>query len=306
MSGSNVLFDAQGPRGRRISLIFSILGALVVLAGLAWILAILAAPRTAGGGLTLPGMFDPSRWDIYADPQVWGAIGRGALATLRAAGIAAVGAVALGVVFALLRSAATAWIRIPTAIVLEFFRGMPVLLMMLFILLVASTGAFWAVVIALVIYNGALIGEALRAGLAALPRGQREAGLSLGLRPLQSRMLIEFPQAFRQMLPVIVAQLVVLLKDTSLGYIVGYPELIRTTMNNLASFYGNRYLFSLFVVTLVVYLVMNLSLSWFARWLSRRTASGGSRRSRSAGPPVDPDQAILLAQASSPSEAPAR
>ena len=95
-------------------------------------------------------------------------------------------------------------------------------------------------------------------------------------------MLIEFPQAFRQMLPIIVAQLVVLLKDTSLGYIVGYNELIRTTMNNLASFYGNRYLFSLFVVTLVIYLIMNLSLSWFARWLSRRTASTGTRRSRGA------------------------
>ncbi|TFV97021.1 amino acid ABC transporter permease [Orlajensenia leifsoniae] len=297
MSGSNVLFDAQGPRGRRVSLILSIIGGLVLLAAVAWVVSILAAPRESGG-ITVPGMFDPSRWDIYSDPQLWGAIWRGTLATLQAAGVAAVGAVALGVVFALLRSAATAWIRIPTTIVLEFFRGMPVLLMMLFILLVASTGAFWAVVIALILYNGALIGEALRAGLASLPRGQREAGLSLGMRPLQSRMLVEFPQAFRQMLPIIVAQLVVLLKDTSLGYIVGYNELIRTTMNNLASFYGNRYLFSLFAVTLVIYLIMNLSLSWFARWLSRRTASGGTRRGKRAGPPPDLDQAVLMAQAS--------
>ena len=114
------------------------------------------------------------------------------------------------------------------------------------------------------------------------------------MRPLQSKMLVEFPQAFRQMLPIIVAQLVVLLKDTSLGYIVGYTELLRVNMNNLASFYGNRYLFSLFVVTLVLYLTMNLSLSWFARWLSKRTAS------RSAGKRLDPDdpnQAILMAEA---------
>ena len=103
---------------------------------------------------------------------------------------------------------------------IEFFRGMPVLLMMLFILLVASTGAFWAVVIALILYNGALIGEILRAGLASLPRGQREAALCVGMREFQSKMLVEFPQAFRQMLPIIVAQLVVLLKDTSLGFIV--------------------------------------------------------------------------------------
>ncbi|KQX05729.1 MULTISPECIES: amino acid ABC transporter permease [unclassified Leifsonia] len=296
MSGSNVLFDVQGPRGRRLSLILSIIAAVILLLGAAWIVSILAAPRESGG-ITVPGMFAPSRWDIFADPRVWYRIWLGALATLQAAAVAAVGAVALGIVFSLLRSATTAWIRIPTTVLLEFFRGMPVLLMMLFILLVGSTGAFWAVVIALIIYNGALIGEALRAGLAALPRGQREAGLSLGMRPLQSRMLVEFPQAFRQMLPIIVAQLVVLLKDTSLGYIVGYPELLRTTMNNLASLLGNRYLFSLFVVTLVIYLIMNLSLSWFARWLSRRTASGGTRRGKPAGPPPDLDQAVLMAEA---------
>ena len=214
--------------------------------------------------------------------------------TLHAALVAAVLAILLGIVFSLLRSSHIAWIRIPTAVVLEFTRGMPVLLMMLFILLVASTGQYWAVVSALALYNGAIIGEALRAGLASLPRGQREAALSVGMRELQSKFLIEFPQAFRQMLPIIVAQLVVLLKDTALGFIVGYNELIRTTMYNLAAFVGNRYLFSLFFITLVIYLIINLTLSWFARWLSRRTASGGRKVK---GKPVDPTQGLLVAQA---------
>jgi glutamate transport system permease protein len=103
-------------------------------------------------------------------------------------------------------------------------------------------------------------------------------------------MLVEFPQAFRQMLPIIVAQLVVLLKDTSLGYIVGYNEIIRNNINNLGSFYGNRYLFSLFIVTLAIYLTINLLLSWFARWLARRTASGGRRggRGRVVEDPTNP------------------
>ena len=295
MSGSSVLFDAPGPKARRLSLTSSIIAGVLILLGLAWIALTLAAPRESGG-ITLPGYFDPSRWDIFADPEVWSfIIFQGVLGTLRAALTAAVFAIVLGVIFSLLRSSEIAWIRIPTAIVLEFLRGMPVLLMMLFILLVLSTDAFWAVVAALSLYNGALIGEALRAGLAALPRGQREAGLSLGMRPLQSKMLVEFPQAFRQMLPIIVAQLVVLLKDTSLGYIVGYTELLRVTMNNLASFYGNRYLFSLFVVTLVLYLAMNLTLSWFARWLSKRTASKSSGKQLDPG---DPNQAVLLAEAS--------
>jgi glutamate transport system permease protein len=294
MSSSSVLFDAPGPKARRVSLIASIIAGIVIVAGIAWMIWTLAQPRDSGG-ITLPGFFDPSRWDIFADPEVWQfIIVDGVLATLRAALVASVFAIALGIVFSLLRSSQTAWIRIPTTVVLEFLRGMPVLLMMLFILLVLNTGAFWAVVAALSLYNGALIGEALRAGLAALPRGQREAGLSLGMRPLQSKMLVEFPQAFRQMLPIIVAQLVVLLKDTSLGYIVGYSELLRTNMNVLGSYYGNRYLFSLFVVTLVLYLTMNLLLSWFARWLSKRTSS------QSAGRRLDPEdasQALLVAEA---------
>ncbi|MBM7504504.1 amino acid ABC transporter permease [Agromyces aurantiacus] len=290
MTGSSVLFDAPGPKARRNSLIASVVGGLAIAGGLLWVALTLAAPRG-----DLPGYFDPSRWDIFADPTVWRYIFvAGVWGTLRAALTAAVLALILGVVFSLLRSAQRAWIRIPTAVVLEFIRGMPVLLMMLFILLVLSTGSFWAVVAALALYNGVLIGEALRAGLAALPRGQREAGLSLGMRSMQSKMLIEFPQAFRQMLPIIIAQLVVLLKDTSLGYIVGYVELLRVNMNQLASFYGNYYLFSFFVVTLVLYLAMNLSLSWFARWVARRT----ERRTGMKPPsPEDEDQAMLRAKA---------
>jgi len=296
MSGAVVLFDAPGPKARRLSRILSVVTAIVVVAGLGWVFATLNAPRESGG-VTLPGMFDPSRWDIVTDPEMWGFIFTvGVWGTLRAAVVAAVLAIALGVVLSLLRSSPIAWIRIPTAVLIEFFRGMPVLLMMLFILLVAGTGQYWAVVSALAIYNGALIGETLRAGLVALPRGQREAALSLGMRPLQSKMLVEFPQAFRQMLPIIVAQLVVLLKDTSLAYIVGYPELLRVTLNNLGSFYGNRYLFTLWCIAFVLYLAMNLTLSWFARWLAKRT----DRRFHPAkgGPaPEDPSQALLVADA---------
>ncbi|GAA1747138.1 amino acid ABC transporter permease [Agromyces humatus] len=290
MTGASVLFDAPGPVARRRSLISSIIGAVVILAGLAWVVLTLAAPRG-----DLPGYFDPSRWEPLTEPLVWQRILTvGVWGTLSAALTASVLAIILGIIFSLLRSARTSWIRVPTAVVIEFVRGMPVLLMMLFILLVLNTGTFWAVVAALTLYNGVLIGEALRAGLVSLPRGQREAGLSLGMRPMQSKMLVEFPQAFRQMLPIIIAQLVVLLKDTSLGYIVGYVELLRVTMNQLATFYGNYYLFSFFVVALVLYLIMNLSLSWFARWVARRTASKSGRPVLN---PDDEDQAILMATA---------
>lgn len=266
---SNVLFDSPGPKARRRSLIFSIIALLVVAAIVFWAILTLAAPRLSSG-TKLPGSFDPSRWDIFSDPRVWRDIGLGVLATLEAAAVASVLALAIGVAFSLLRTSVFPWVRIPATVVLEFFRGMPVLLIMLFILLVSSFGTFWAVVLGLAVYNGAIIGEILRAGIASLPRGQQEAGLSLGLTRLQTKSFIEYPQAFRQMLPVIIAQLVVLLKDTSLGYIVGYTEIIRQTMTYMLSFHGDRYKFSLYVITLVTYLGVNLSVSAFARGLARR------------------------------------
>lgn len=267
---SSVLYDAPGPKTRRRSRIASIISIIAILALLVWLYFTLAAPRVSASGAETPGMFDPSRSDILADPQVWQAFGRGVVNTLRMAAAAAVLAVLVGILFSFGRTARSRWVRVPVSVILEFFRGLPVLLMIFFVFLVFSTGAYWAGVIGLGLYNGAIIGEALRAGIQALPRGQREAGLSVGLTTMQTRFLIEFPQAFRQMLPIILAQLVVLLKDTSLAYVVSYPELART-IKTLQDFFGNRYLFTLYAVGLVLYLILNLSLSWVARYIARRS-----------------------------------
>ena len=292
---TNVLYDAPGPRARRRALIVSILAGVVMLGFFAWIFFTLASPRVSANGATTPGMFDPSRGDILSDPLLWQAFGRATLATLQMAGVAAVFAMAIGIAFSFARTARSAWVRTRTVVILEFFRGMPVLLMMLFILLVFSVGSFWAGVGALAVYNGALIGEALRAGIQSLPRGQREGGLSIGLTGVQTRMLIEFPQAFRQMLPIIIAQLVVLLKDTSLAYVVGYPELSRT-IKNLQNFYGNRYLFTLFAIGLAIYLCMNLTLSWIARYVARRSGPKLGKATPAAPKPLGSEgtQALIL------------
>ncbi|GAA3881418.1 amino acid ABC transporter permease [Tessaracoccus defluvii] len=289
----SVLYDAPGPRARRLSLVTSIVLGVVITAAVVWLIWRLGQPRVTVNGAVLTGLWDPSRWDIFVnDPRVWeGLLIRGLLmGTLRAAGLAAVLSIIAGVLLCFARSARSKWIRVPAAIVLEFFRGMPVLLMMLFIMLALATSGYWAVVLALTVYNGAIIGEALRAGIAALPRGQREAGLSLGLTELSTRLRIEFPQAFRQMLPIILAQLVVLLKDTSLAYVVAYPEILRISQQ-MRDYYGSTtYSFSLFLIVWAVYLVVNMSLSTAARWLARRT-----------GPKA---QAALMTQNTSTMQAP--
>ena len=282
---TSVLYDVPGPKARRISLIVSIIGGVLILAGLVGVFLLLAQPRENAGGVAQPGIFDPSRWDILLDRAFWRFMWRGIQGTLQMAAVAAVGALIFGVLLSMARTARLAIIRVPAIIVVEFFRGMPVLLMMLFILLVFSTGSYWAGVSALVVYNGAVIGEALRAGIASLPKGQRESGLAIGLTPLQMRFSIEFPQAFRLMLPIIIAQLVVLLKDTSLAYILGYHEMhqrrpARRDRRRSAA----KYLFTLFFVVWAIYLIINMGLSWVARLVARRTASGGKpgRKGRKA------------------------
>jgi len=272
----SVLYEVPGPRARRLARIVSVVVIVLLVAGVTWLVVQLALPRTTATGSVQPGLLDPSRWDVLRDLAVWRSLGRALLGTLSMAGVAAVLALVIGVLFSFGRTARSAFVRVPVTVVLEFFRGMPVLLMMFFILLVFAAQAYWAGVWALAVYNGALIGEILRAGVAALPRGQREAGLTIGLSPLRTRLLIEFPQAVRNMLPIIIAQLVVLLKDTALAYIIGYDELLNT-VRSLSNFFGNQYFFSLFFVVLAIYLTLNLLLSWVARFVAARTGPNAGR-----------------------------
>jgi glutamate transport system permease protein len=281
---TSVLYDAPGPAARRRSRIGSVVGGLVLL-----VLLALAVRYAAGRGI-----FEADRWDVlYAPPKnqtaadVWRSmVVQGLGATLRAAAVAAPMALGLGLVLALWRTARVRWVRLPAVAVIELFRGLPVLLMMLFGLLAFGWSSFAAVVFGLVVYNMAIIAEILRAGLAALPRGQAEAAYAVGLTRGQTLFTILLPQAVRTMLPSLVAQLVVLLKDSSLGFIVGYPELLKSIQNN-AQYFGNDYYISLFVVGAGIYLAVNVSLTRLAIWLERRSA-------RTGGPTAADPEAVLM------------
>lgn len=267
---SSVLYDVPGPKARRISLIGSVVGGLAILGLLAWIIFTLGQQ----------GIFEGRRWQIFTRADVWRLLGNGLVATLSAAALAAVIAFPLGLLLCLLRISDVKLIRVPTRVVLEFLRGMPVVLMMLFILLGFGTSQFIAVVAGLVVYNAAVFAEIIRAGIQSLPKGQREAGLAIGLTSFKSRMLIELPQAVRRMMPSLVAQLVVLLKDTSLGYIVAYGELLRA-VQLMADVLGPAFLFPVFFVAAGMYIAINIAISRLAVWIERRgskKAAGGTAK----------------------------
>ena len=269
MSG-NVLYDAPGPRTLRLERNASIAVGVVIVVGLFFMVR----------GMAERGLFD-DRWLIFVDPPrgqtaqvVWLALWRGLRATLNAAAVAAPLALAIAFVLAILRTSRSALVSRPVVVLIEFLRGMPVLLMMFFGLLAFGLSAFGAVVFGLVLYNAAIMAEILRAGLVALPKGQVEAGTAIGLTRWQTLRIIQIPQVVRLMLPSLISQFVVLLKDSSLGFIVGYPELLRTMQLNY-SFFGDRYRFPLFVVVLVIYLTVNITLSRLAIVVNRRLSQRG-------------------------------
>jgi glutamate transport system permease protein len=266
---SSVLFDEPGPRARRRTAVWSVVAGLVLAA-----LVVLAALQ-----LSSRGIFDADRWDIFTETTAsWDALlRRGLGATLRAAGVAALIALTAGTLVAVARMSSARWVRVPAAIGIELFRGLPVLLLMLFAALALGVSIFNAVVIGLSLYNTAVIAEILRAGIQSLPGGQREAALAVGLSSGQTLRLVLLPQAVRRMLPSLVSQLVVLLKDTSLGFVVGYAELLRTS-RELRDFFGSRYIFSIFIVTAIIYIGVNFTLSRVAAWLERRGAPKAAGR----------------------------
>jgi glutamate transport system permease protein len=260
-----VLYDAAGPRGRRRILVGSIVGGLVV--------ALVAGAAVAR--LAANGALEAERWRVLTQGNLQRLLGRGLAATLRAALVAMALAMALGGLLAVARLSRRRWLSRPAGAWVELFRGLPLLLVILFLFLgLPAAGltisTFWALVAGLTLYNSAVIGEIFRAGILSLPKGQTEAASSIGLRRGQTLWLILIPQAVRRMLPALISQLVTLLKDTSLGFVIAYEELLRNG-RNAVEFLGSPYSIPVYTAIAVVYIAVNASLSFLARWLDRRT-----------------------------------
>jgi glutamate transport system permease protein len=271
MSASSVLFDLPGPRARRRQRIGTAVG-LVVVAGLvALVLWRLAANE----------QLDPARWAILFDTRtnVPQRLLSALVDTLQVAAVGMVAATVLGALLAVGRLSDHSWVRIPVTIVVEFFRAVPLLVLILFCLLFLPvigipTSPFSALALGLTLYNMAVLSEIFRAGILSVDRGQREAAFALGMRKSQVMSLVLVPQAVRRMLPVLVAQLVVLLKDSSLGFIVAYPELLRTARSLVETLnfqFGPIYTFQLYVAAAVIYIVVNVLLSQLAKAVEKRT-----------------------------------
>ena len=256
------LYDVPGPLTRRRIRIASALSALVMLG-------------IVGLGLwqlQKHGQLDAERWTPFFDIAIIRYLLVGLRGTVLAAAVVAAIAFPAGVLLAVARTSEHRAVRLPATVFIELFRTVPVLLL-IFVMLFAlprygfNPSVLWKLVIPLAVANAAAIAEIVRAGIVTLPRGQAEAGLSLGLRRGQVVRRIVLPQALRNVTPSLVSQVVSLLKDTSLGYVVAFTEMLYRAQV-LTSY--NRLLIQTYVVVTLVYLLVNGAISWFAAWLRKR------------------------------------
>lgn len=267
-----VLGDVLGPRGRRRVLVASILSGLL----LVWF--VLVAFRR----LSESGQLAKGKWTLFTDPAILKFLGTGLLTTLQLAGASMALALVFGSLLALGRLAKNGPTRWLTGGWVEVFRAIPLLLMIYFSArglprLDIDLPGFWYVVIGLTLYNSAVLAEIFRAGILSLDRGQTEAASAIGMTYWQTMLLVVIPQAFRRMVPAIVSQLITLLKDTSLAFIVPLEELLRRAFI-VGDQPGKPLLQSLFIAALI-YVAVNFTLSRVARRLEvrqrRRYGAGG-------------------------------
>jgi glutamate transport system permease protein len=263
---SSVLFDAPGPRARTRNAVATVI-AVLVLGAVAYAIYARFDAR---------GQWQARLWKPFLQGQTWtDYIIPGLLGTLKAAGLGAVCAIVLGVVLGLARLSDRRWLRMAAGAVVEVFRAIPLLLLIFFIFYLAPSVfgggdyALIAVVAGLTLYNGSVLAEVFRAGILSIPRGQSEAAYALGMRKGQVMRTILLPQGVTVMMPAIVSQLVVLLKDTALGYIIAYVDLLNMGFKIIpAVFFGS--LIPAAIVIGIIYIGINMSLSALATWLERR------------------------------------
>ncbi|GGR29468.1 amino acid ABC transporter permease [Streptomyces netropsis] len=257
---STALYDVPGPLTRRRHFVYGLVSTAVILALLGWILYLLFDTN----------QFTAAKWRPFEYEGIQELLLRGLGNTLKAFAYAAVLSLALGGLLACGRLSVHRPLRWVATLVVEFFRAMPVLVMIFFIFVALKVQPLPALVTGLTLYNGSVLAEVFRTGVNSVERGQREAAYSLGMYKTQVMSYVLVPQALRAMLPTIISQLVVALKDTSLGFLITYEEFLHAGKLIAGNLNYDLPFIPVVMIISPIYIGMCMLLSWFANWISKR------------------------------------
>ena len=260
---SSVLFDTAGPRARARYRLYSLVSAVALAAVLALVL----------WRMSTTGQLEYAKWEPFVTPAyIRALLVDGLLKTVQMAFTSIIFAVVFGLLFGIGKLSEHAWLRWPCWVVVEFFRAVPLLLLIVFVFYSVGIGEggigpYWSLVIGLTLYNGSVLAEVFRAGINAVPKGQGEAAYAIGMRKSQVMMSVLMPQGVKIMLPAIISQCVVALKDTSLGFYIVAQGLTAVAKEIYGEFHNQV---PTALVMAALYIVTNLALSWVATWVQRK------------------------------------
>lgn len=245
----DVLYEEPGPKTRRRVILATIIAAVVVLIGLAFVVR----------QFYITGQLDPKYWEFFGRWTTWRFLGAGFIGTLKSAAVAGVLALAGGLVLMWGRFSKIAPVRWVCRGITEFFRGVPSLLFVYFFFIVMPTvgvkmPSFWMITLPAAMSAAGACAEVFRAGVNAVPAGQVEAAKSLGMSKTKTMLLIQLPQAIRFVVPTLISQLVIVVKDTTLAYVVSYPDLLQNGRVLISNYDA---LVSVYLVIAVVYIILN-------------------------------------------------
>ncbi len=261
----DALYEVPGPKGKRRIFVGTIIASVLVAVAIGLVVR----------QFYITGLLAPRYWSFFLQPTTWLFLAQGFLGTVCVALSAGAMALVLGLVLMLGRTSKIKALAVVSRVFIDFFRGVPSLLLIYFFFLVIpqygiKLSSFWMLTLPVGLAASGVLAEVFRAGVNAVPKGQVEAAHSLGMRSHQVTFKIVLPQAIRYVIPTLISQLVVVVKDTTVAYVVSYPDMLQNARVLITNYDA---LVSTYFVIAVIYIVLNYLVNTFSVWLARRTGS---------------------------------
>lgn len=258
----DALYEAPGPKTRRLTIIGTVIALILVAVGIVLVVR----------QFYLTGQLDAKYWTFFAKPNTWAYLFDGLVGTFKVAITAGLMSLVLGLVLMLGRTSGVKPLEVISRVIIDFFRGVPSLLLIYFFFLIVpqygiKLPSFWMITLPVGLAASGVLAEVFRAGVNAVPKGQVEAAMSIGLMPSKIMFKIVLPQALRIVIPSLVSQLVVVVKDTTVAYVVSYPDLLQNARVLITSYDA---LVSTYIVVAVIYILINYGINQFSIYLAHR------------------------------------
>ncbi|WP_294159558.1 amino acid ABC transporter permease [uncultured Collinsella sp.] len=261
----DALYETPGPKTR----VKIRIGTAVSAVAVAMLLAFVVHQFWATGQL------DPRYWMFFTQMSTWSYLFAGLRGTLAVALTAGAIALVLGLLLMLGRTSGIRPLAALCRVVTDFFRGVPSLLLIYFFFLVVpqygiKMSSFWMITLPVAVAASGVLAEVFRAGVNAVPRGQTEAALALGMRPFRVKLKIVLPQAIRYVIPSLISQLVVVVKDTTVAYVVSYPDMLQNARVLITNYDA---LVSTYLVVAVIYILLNYAINQLSVYVARHSGA---------------------------------